>query len=199
MKMAMLRTSIQGHPFNDVLNELHAHAITGVPDESDPFMLSELEREYIAYALALYYHCEHCQIHHGRAVDRLRAKVETAPWNWREEFTKTVLFLRMERRDISDTEWEGWLASWRRFADHIHYRHPGLACYVAYAIGIARHDKMLMDLAFGSISANNDDNGRLLGVVRDIDRLVVFMKAATSKNRTDPIILAQLRNRGVAI
>jgi len=70
--MIKARKPIQGQPFNDVLNELHAHAITSVPDESDPF-------------------------------------------------------------------------------------------------------------------------------VDDIDRLVVFMKAATSKNRTDPIILTQLRARGVAV
>jgi hypothetical protein len=49
---------------------------------------------------------------------------------------------------------------------------------VAYAIGIARDDQVLMDLAFGSISGNNEDNDELLGIVRDIDRLVVFMKAA---------------------
>ncbi|NCA88718.1 MAG: hypothetical protein EOM92_07315 [Gammaproteobacteria bacterium] len=197
--MINARKPIQGQPFNDVLNELHAHAITGVPDESDPFVLDEIEREYIAYALALYYHCEHCRIHHGRAIDRLRAQRGDSAWNWQEEFVKTILFLRTDRRDVSDTEWHGWLRSWRRFTVRIHFRYPGLACYVAYAIGIARHDQVLMDLAFASISASTQDNDDLMGVVRDIDRLVVFMKAATSKNRTDPIILTQLRARGVAV
>lgn len=197
--MVTQRKPIQGQPFNDVLNELHAHAITGVPNESDPFILEELEREYIAYALALYYHCDHCQVHHGKAIDRLRAQSATLAWDWREELIKTILFLRTDRQDISDAEWEGWLKAWRNFAVHVHYRHPGLACYVAYAIGIARHDHMLMDLAFGSISGHNEDNDELLGIVRDIDRLVVFMKAATSKNRTDPIIRAQLHTRGIMI
>ena len=197
--MVTIREPIQGQPFNDVLNELHAHAITGVPDESDPFTLDELEREYIAYALALYYQCDHCQVHHGHAIDRLRARGAALAWSWREEFIKAILFLRTDRRDISDSEWDGWLKAWRGFAIHIHYRHPGLACYVAYAIGIARHDQVLMDLAFGSISASNEDKEELLGVVRDIDRLVVFMKAATSKNRTDPIIRSQLRTRGVTV
>lgn len=197
--MVAFRRPIQGQPFNDVLNELHAHALTGVPDESDPFVLDTLEREYIAYAMALYYQCEHCRVHHGHVIERLREQNGAQVWNWQEEFIKAVLFLRTDRRDVSDTEWEGWLKSWRRFTVHIHFRYPGLACYVAYAIGIARHDEVLMTLAFGSISAKIDDNAMLLGVVRDIDRLVVFMKAATSKNRTDPIILAQLRGRGVTI
>jgi hypothetical protein len=197
--MVTIRKPIQGQPFNDVLNELHAHAITGVPDESDPFVLDELEREYIAYALALYYQCEHCQTYHSQAIDRLRARTSAQSWEWRDEFLKAILFLRTDRRDISDAEWQGWLKAWRGFALHVHYRHPGLACYLAYAIGIARDDRTLMDLAFGSISAKNEDNDDLLGVVRDVDRLVVFMKAATSKNRTDPIIRAQLRTRGIAI
>lgn len=197
--MATIRKPIQGQPFNDVLNELHAHAITGVPDESDPFILDELEREYIAYALALYYQCDHCQVHHGKAIDRLREKAQTPAWDWREEFIKTILFLRTDRRNVSDAEWEGWLKAWRSFTAHVHYRHPGLACYVAYAIGIGRDDQLLMDLAFGSISTNNEDNDELLGIVRDIDRLVVFMKAATSKNRTDPVIRTQLRTRGIMV
>lgn len=129
----------------------------------------------------------------------MRAQRGDSAWNWQEEFVKTILFLRTDRRDVSDTEWHGWLRSWRRFTVRIHFRYPGLACYVAYAIGIARHDQVLMDLAFASISASTQDNDDLMGVVRDIDRLVVFMKAATSKNRTDPIILTQLRARGVAV
>lgn len=197
--MATLRRPIQGQPFNDVLNELHAHALTGVPDESDPFTLTELEREYIAFALALYYQCDHCQVYHARAVERLREHEAAADWNWQQEFIKLILFLRTDRRDVSDHEWEGWLKAWRTFAVHIHWRYPGLACYVAYAVGIARGDHTLMDMAFGSISSANEDPDALLGLVRDIDRLVVFMKAATSKNRTDPVIRAQLQSRGIKV
>jgi AhpD family alkylhydroperoxidase len=197
--MATIRTPIQGQPFNDVLNELHAHALTGVPDESDPFILSELEREYIAFALAVYYQCEHCQVYHARVIDRLREAEAAADWDWQQEFIKVILFLRTDRRDVSDHEWDGWLKAWRNFAVHIHWRYPGLACYVAYAVGIARGDRTLMDLAFGSISTANEDSEALLGLVRDIDRLVVFMKAATSKNRTDPVIRAQLLSRGIRV
>jgi hypothetical protein len=38
---------------------------------------------------------------------------------------------------------------------------------------------------------------RLKGVIRDIDGVVVFMKAATSKNRSDPTIINNLKSRGI--
>ena len=38
-----------GWAFNDVLNELHQLVFSGVPGESDPFELTMLEREYIAF------------------------------------------------------------------------------------------------------------------------------------------------------
>ena len=54
-----------------------------------------------------------------------------------------------------------------------------------------------MDHAFGSISAAVEDDNRLKGIIRDIDGVVVFMKAATSKNRSDPTILRHLKSRGI--
>lgn len=194
-----VRASIQGQPFNDVLNELHAHTFSGAPGESDPFTLSELEREYIAYALSLYYQCDHCQQYHGRVVERIRAQARAPKWAWKEEFLKVILFLRTSHNNVSTLEWDGWIAAWRRFANRVHYQQPGLACNIAYAIGVARADETLMELAFSSLSTLYTDDSVLLGVIRDIDRVVVFMKAATSKNRTDPIVRRQLMTRGVRI
>ena len=54
-----------------------------------------------------------------------------------------------------------------------------------------------MDLAFQSISNGNEDNERLKGIIRDIDGVVIFMKAATSKNRSDTTILSHLKSRGI--
>jgi AhpD family alkylhydroperoxidase len=194
-----VRESIQGRPFNDVLNELHAHTFSGSPGESDPFTLSELEREYIAYALALYYQCDHCQVYHERAVERMRAKSKAPPWGWRGEFVRVILFLRTSKHNVSPMEWDGWMESWHGFAGRIHHRQPGLACCVAYAVGIARADETLMDMAFESLRNLYPDETTLLGVIRDIDRVVVFMKAATSKNRTDPIVRRQLATQGISV
>jgi len=108
-----------------------------------------------------------------------------------------TLFLHLDGRKLSDLEWQHWLRAWSDFAKQIDLQHSGLASYIAYAIGIARHDKNLMDHAFGSISAFVEDDSRLKGIIRDIDGVVIFMKAATSKNRSDPAIIKHLKARGI--
>ena len=199
MTARAVRESIQGQSFNDVLNELHAHTFSGSPGESDPFTLDELEREYIAFALSLYYQCEHCRRYHAKAIDRLRTGSGLPDWPWQAEFVKLILFLRTSKAGVSELEWEGWRQSWRGFASRVHHRHPGIACAAAYAVGISRADEPLMEMAFESLKDRYPDPATLLGVVRDIDRVVVFMKAATSKNRTDPIVRRQLGACGVSV
>jgi hypothetical protein len=56
-----------------------------------------------------------------------------------------------------------------------------------------------MDMAFESLRDLYPDEANLLGVIRDIDRVVVVMQAATSKNRTDPIVRRQLLTRGIRV
>lgn len=186
-----------GFAFNDVLNELHQLVFEGVPDESPPFELTLLEREYIAYVLACYYQCEHCLEFHGRAVKLARRKENAPEWNWRDELISATLFLHLDGRKLSQMEWERWLKTWSDFSKRINSRHPGLASYLAYAVGIARNDMNLMNEAFALISESIEDNDRLRGVVRDIDGVVIFMKAATSKNRSDSTIINNLKTRGI--
>ena len=195
----MIKTSkpLLGWAFNDVLNELHQHVFEGVPGESEPFELTLLEREYTAYVLAIYYQCEHCLTFHERAVRVARRKEKSADWNWQDELISATLFLHLDGGKLSTIEWQRWLTTWVDFARRINLRHPCLASYLAYAVGIARHDTNLMDHAFASINASIEDNDRLKGVIRDIDGVVVFMKAATSKNRSDPTIINNLRTRGI--
>ncbi|MEJ2108054.1 MAG: hypothetical protein P8X48_12135 [Acidiferrobacteraceae bacterium] len=105
--------------------------------------------------------------------------------------------LHLDGRKLSEMEWQRWLKTWSDFAKRIDARHAGLASYIAYAVGIARDDKNLMNQAFDTISASIEDNDRLKGTIRDIDSVVVFMKAATSKNRSDGIIIGHLQSRGI--
>ncbi len=191
------RSSLLGWAFNDVLNELHQLVFVGVPGESDPFELSQLEREYIAYVLACYYQCAHCLEFHERATRVARRKAKSPDWDWQDELINATLFLHLDGRKLSDIEWQRWLIAWQGLSARMDAQHPGLAAYLAYAVGIARHDKSLMDHAFDSISAAIEDNARLRGVIRDIDGVVVFMKAATSKNRSDSTIIENLRSRGI--
>ena len=195
----MIKTSapLLGWAFNDVLNELHQLVFDGVPDESDPFELTQLEREYIAYLLACYYQCGRCLEFHERAVRVARRKEKSPDWCWQDELVSATLFLHLDGRKLSAIEWQRWLKTWSDFAKRINSHHDGLASYLAYAVGIARDDKNLMNHAFASISASIEDNNRLKGVIRDIDSVVVFMKAATSKNRSDSTIISNLRSRGI--
>lgn len=186
-----------GFAFNDVLNELHQLVFEGVPGESPPFELTLLEREYIAYVLACYYQCEHCLEFHGRAIKLARRKQNAADWNWHDELVSATLFLHLDGRKLSDMQWKRWVETWTDFSKRINSHHAGLASYLAYAVGIARNDTKLMNEAFASISQSIEDNDRLKGVVRDIDGVVIFMKAATSKNRSDSTIINNLKTRGV--
>ena len=195
----MTKTSkpLLGWAFNDVLNELHQLVFEGVPGESEPFVLTLLEREYIAYVLACYYQCEHCLTFHDRAIRVARRKAKSADWNWQDELISATLFLHLDGGKLSVIEWQHWMMKWVEFAKRINLHHPCLASYLAYAVGIARHDKYLMEHAFISISASIEENDRLRGAIRDIDGVVVFMKAATSKNRSDATIINNLRSRGI--
>ncbi len=195
--MIKTTTPLLGWAFNDVLNELHQLVFEGVPGESAPFELSQLEREYIAYVLACYYQCEHCLMFHERAVKVARRKEKSPDWGWQDELISATLFLHLDGRKLSAIEWQRWVETWTDFSKRINAHHNGLADYLAYAVGIARNDKSLMDHAFASISASIEDNVRLKGVVRDIDGVVIFMKAATSKNRSDATIINNLQSRGI--
>ncbi|MDH5426263.1 MAG: hypothetical protein OEY29_14840 [Gammaproteobacteria bacterium] len=186
-----------GWAFNDVLNELHQLVFEGVPGESGMFELSLLEREYIAYLLACYYQCDRCLQFHERAVTVARRKAKSAEWAWQDELVSASLFLHLDGRKLSDLEWKRWLKTWSDFSKRINSHHEGLASYLAYAVGIARNDISLMNHAFSNISDIFEDNNRLKGVISDIDGVVIFMKAATSKNRSDSTIITNLRSRGV--
>lgn len=194
--MVKTKTPLLGWAFNDVLNELHQLVFEGVPGESAAFELTLLEREYIAFVLACYYQCERCLDFHERAVNAARVKAGSPGWKWKQELINATLFLHLDGTKLSPIEWQQWLVAWSAFARRIHARHPGLACYFAYAIGIARNDQNLMNHAFGSISASIEDDEKLKGAIRDIDGVVIFMKAATSKNRSDPTIVRHLKSRG---
>lgn len=196
--MIKAKPPLLGWTFNDVLNELHQIVFEGLPGETAPFELSLLEREYIAYVLACYYQCGRCLQFHERAVNLARKKENAPMWNWKDDLISATLFLHLDGKKLSDMEWERWVKAWRSYAHRIDTRHPSLACYLGYAIGIARHDKHLMDLAFESISGANENNERLKGIIRDIDGVVIFMKAATSKNRSDSTILTHLQSRGIS-
>ena len=96
--MIKIKTPLLGWAFNDVLNELHQLVFHGVPDESEPFELTLLEREYIAFVLACYYQCGRCLKFHEHAIDVLRRKEKSPNWNWKEQLVNATLFLHLMDR-----------------------------------------------------------------------------------------------------
>ena len=195
--MIKTKTPLLGWAFSDVLNELHQIVFEGIPGETPPFELTVLEREYIAYVLACYYQCNHCLEFHERAVNLQRRKANSIEWDWKDNLISATLFLHLDGSKLSPMEWERWVKTWKDFASRLDKHHGGLSCYLSYAVGIARHDKHLMDMAFENISKRTESDDRLKGIVRDIDSVVIFMKAATSKNRSDATILSHLKSRGI--
>ncbi|MCB1503415.1 MAG: hypothetical protein KDJ47_00410 [Hyphomicrobiaceae bacterium] len=193
------QASISGNGFKDVLGELYQHAFTGVPGASDPFTLGILEREYTALALAYYYRCEHCQQHHSDAIERELRRARQPDWAWKQAIIKAVLFTRTTRREISNAEWAAWSYEWLRFVRAIPLEYRDVPSYIGYAIGVARHDEDLISFAWSAISSRHEEAQKLLGAVRDIERVVLFMKAATSENRTTPVIEMLLASRGVDV
>ncbi len=177
--------SVPGGPFQEVLGLLMAHALGGAESESDPFVLSRLVREYIAWALALYYQCDHCNRHHHRAVVVLQKKEGEQSWPWEPVIAEVVLFTRAKQSEVSAEEWRVWEQQWRRFTNVLQQENARVATLILLAVGMARDDKDLVALAFDTAVGLCADKFRLPGVVRDVFRVVVAMKAATTQFRIE--------------
>ena len=193
---AKYKIPIHGQPFADILAELYAHAFRGAPGQSDPHTLSLAQRECMAYALAIYYQCEHCQVHHERAVKQAIERAGAAPGEagadtagledlsqtWRRTILGTVLFTRVDGRVIGKEEWREWKTDW-----HLFVRKPGINANVAnlaaFAIATARNDECLLAHMRETMCTAYSDREVRLGVLRDVMRVVAFMKAATTVNR----------------
>ena len=177
--------SVPGSPFQEVLALLMAHALGGAESESDPYVLSRLVREYVAWALALYYQCDHCNHHHHKVIVALQKKEKEQPWPWEKLIAETVLFTRAKQSDVSVEEWQVWEQQWSRLTHIMSAENARIVTLIQFAIGIARDDKDLVRYAFGAAAGLCSDTTRLQGVVRDVFRVVVAMKAATTQFRIE--------------
>ncbi len=185
--------SVPGSPFQEVLALLMAHALGGAESESDPFVLSRLVREYIAWALALYYQCDHCNHHHRRAVIALQKKEGEQAWPWESVIAEVVLFTRAKQSEVSTEEWRVWEQQWRRFTNVLRPENARVATLILLAVGMARDDKDLVAMAFDAAVGLCSEKAKLPGVVRDVFRVVVAMKAATTQFRIEGDVKALLK------
>ena len=178
-------TPLHGTPFGDIMSELYAHALTGAPGQSDPFVLSLFDRECISYALALYYDCAHCQVHHHAAVAREAAKTGSL-WPWKKRILDIVLFTKIEQRDLAPALWERWQEDWDRHVKNVGPAHEHVAEAIMFAIAMSRADVPLMKYIGPRLCALFPEYDRALGMLRDVLRVFGFMKMATSMNRVIP-------------
>ncbi len=181
---------IHGQPFADVLGELYAHALTGAPGESDPFTLPLLHRECMAYGLAVYYQCEHCQTHHQREILKAQKTHPGVHFGWESRIIDTVLYARFDKMTISSLEWVRWEFNWSKFVSRLDPVYADIAHLVLFTIAAARDDKGLMQLEARQLAERYTNEHELCNVMRDVMRVMGFMKAATSINRIIPDLTA---------
>ena len=184
MSVKVFQDNIFPRHVSDLMNLMHMVVFNGSDGEEQwQTYLSMKQKEYIALSLAQYYQCDHCVTHHTRAVrhlDDIREK--TLSWN----INSMVLFLRIDTRAVSKSEKEHWIEAWQRFAKNIATETGDQATpyLIGLAIGIARDDDFLIPFCGAEATRILTEQGiEAREAVGELESVVIFMKAAASKNR----------------
>ena len=179
--MKKSKTPVFPQHVSDFLNLFHSIVFEGSDgvEKWEQYLTLE-QKECVSLALAIYYQCEHCINHHSKILCKLKnAKCDILNKN----VASMILFLRTDISRISEAELNRWIETWDQFATKIitKYRDPIIPDLVGLAIGIARDDETFIKL-FGN-KVKNFYESQNTQVVGELISVVVFMKAATSKNR----------------
>ncbi len=169
---------------SDLMNLMYMVVFDGTDGEEKwTKHLSLDQKECIALGLALYYQCGHCIDHHFKAICRLgKIKDEALSKN----MNSIVLFLRTDTGRISESEKVRWIQAWQDFSNKIAVERgdKALPHLIGLAIGLARDDDFLIQFCGTEVknivSSQNLDPRAVIG---ELEALVIFMKAAASKNR----------------
>jgi len=169
---------------SDLMNLMHMVVFDGTDgEESWETYLTLKQKECVALGLAQYYQCEHCIDHHLKAAQRLDKKENNTI---EKNINSIILFLRIDTRTISQTEKAHWIAAWHKFATKMSLASgdevtPHL---IGLAIGIARDDDFLIELCgVDVIKILSLQSIQPRAAVGELESIVIFMKAAASKNR----------------
>ncbi|MBV5272748.1 MAG: hypothetical protein JZU52_03590 [Lamprocystis purpurea] len=172
---------------SDLMGLMHMMVFDGTDGEEhwDTFLTFE-QKECVALALAHYYQCEHCIEHHTKAVCRL-GTVEQESLS--KNMNSMILFLRTDVSRIGESEKLRWMQAWQEYALKISLKqHDKLMPYlIGLAIGMARDDLFLIEFCGREVRQTLQDMGldpRL--AIGELESVVIFMKAAASKNRIAP-------------
>lgn len=169
---------------SDLMNLLHMVVFNGTDgEESWQTYLNLKQKEYIALGLAQYYQCEHCIDHHLSSLCRLE---NTSKTTLCQNVNSMVLFLRIDSRVIGEAEKEHWVQAWQRFAKKVSLASDDdlLPYLIGLAIGIARDDEFLIEFCGSEVSKGvSEYDMDLRSTIGELESVVIFMKAAVSKNR----------------
>ncbi len=169
---------------SDLMGLMHMMVFDGTDGEEhwDTFLSYE-QKECVALGLAQYYQCEHCIDHHTKAICRVR---KVTPDVLTKNMNSMVLFLRTDMSRISESERYRWIQAWEEFALKIALQRGDRSTpyLIGLAIGMARDDQFLIEFCGREVKAIFEEKGvdpRL--AIGELESVVIFMKAAASKNR----------------
>lgn len=184
MSIKVFQDKVFPRHVSDLMNLMHMVIFSGTDGEEKwPTYLTSKQKEYVALALARYYQCEHCIEHHSAALAKLE---DTGTLTVTKNINSMVLFLRIDTRTISGSEKTHWTHGWKRFAEKVTTRSDDKAIpyLIGLGIGIARNDDFLIDFCGSKIKQMYATEGLAINkVIGELEAVVVFMKAAVSKNR----------------
>ena len=168
---------------SDLMTVMHMVVFNGTDgDEKWATFLQLKQKEYVALGLAQYYQCEHCIEYHMAAVARLE---KNCGHTFSQNVNSMILFLRIDSRTIGSSEKEHWIQAWQRFAQRVSTESddPAIPYLIGLAIGIARDDDFLIQFCGAEVNrifiSLGIDSRAVLG---ELEAVVIFMKAAVSKN-----------------
>lgn len=192
MSSSVFKDNVFPKHVSDLMGLMHMIVFEGTDGEErwDTYLTYQ-QKECVALGLAQYYQCEHCIAYHTKALCRL-GNVEQEMLS--KNMNSMILFLRTEVSRISESEKVRWMQAWQEFALKIALKRGDKATpyLVALAIGMARDDEFLIQFCGQEVKKIFDETGvdsKL--VIGELESVVIFMKAAASKNRIVPKI-AQL-------
>lgn len=184
MSSTVFKDTVFPKHVSDLMTIMHMMVFNGTDgEETWDTYLSIDQKECVALGLAIYYQCTHCIAYHANALSRLR-KVD--PTQFTKNMNSMILFLRTKLSSITKQEQDRWLEAWDQFVHILAIkRNDHLTPYlIGLAIGIARDDRILIEL-FGPVVSKKLEEASInpRTAIGELESVVIFMKAAVSKNR----------------
>lgn len=174
---------------SDLMTVMHMMVFDGTDgDERWATFLTPQQKECVALGLALYYQCEHCIDYHTNVLIKI-AGIERKVLS--NNINSLILFLRTEVDRISQSEKARWVQAWHEYAAKVALKskdevRPYL---IGLAIGMARDDRFLIDFCGREVKKRFEERGvDARQAIGELESVVIFMKAAASKNRIVPKI-----------